>query len=83
MVETAIHWSLLVLTLLYLASGLGITQYRIVEALTLGLLAKNLAFTIHENLLIPFAGLLLAHMLLGPATRIYSRLRSRQTDHGT
>jgi len=73
--ETTIHSSLLVLTLVYLVSGLGITQYHIIETLTLGLLTKNLAFVLHENLLTPFIVLLLAHVLLSPAVRIYTHFR--------
>jgi len=73
--KAAVHWSLLVLTVLYLVSGLGITQYRIIEAVTLGLLTKNLAFRIHDVLLIPFIALLCVHILIGPAAWIYSRVK--------
>jgi cytochrome b subunit of formate dehydrogenase len=73
--KAAVHWSLLILTVLYLVSGLGITQYRIIEAVTLGLLTKNLAFRIHDVLLIPFAALLCVHILIGPAAWIHSHMR--------
>ena len=73
--KAAVHWSLLVLTVLYLVSGLGITQYRIIEAVTLGLLTKNLAFRIHDVLLIPFFALLCLHILIGPAVWVYSHMR--------
>jgi hypothetical protein len=73
--KAAVHWSLLVLTVLYLVTGLGITQYRIIEAVTLGLLTKNLAFRIHDGLLIPFIALLCLHALTGPTAWIYSRVR--------
>ena len=74
--KAAVHWSLLILTVLYLVSGLGITQYRIIEALTLGLLTRSLAFRIHDVLLIPFFALLFLHVILGPAAWIYSRMKT-------
>lgn len=57
--------SLLVITLIYVITGLGITEYRIIELLTGGLLSKNLSFTIHLYLLIPFLVLLIIHTLYG------------------
>jgi len=36
-----IHWLLAVLIIIYLVTGFGITEFRIVETLTLGLLTKN------------------------------------------
>jgi hypothetical protein len=72
--KAAVHWSLLILTVLYLVTGLGITQYRIIEAVTLGLLTRNLAFRIHDDLLIPFIALLGLHIAIGPAEWIYSRM---------
>ena len=63
-IKKTIHWSLLAVTVLYVLTGLGITQYRIVEPLTLGVLSKFLSLTIHDNLLIPFFVLLTLHILL-------------------
>ena len=74
--KAAIRYLLLALTLIYLMSGLGITQYQIVEPLTLGLLTRNLAFRIHDFLLAPFVLLLLAHVLFGPVTRVYSHFKN-------
>jgi hypothetical protein len=56
---------LLAIIILYLISGFGITQFRIVEAATLGLLTKPLAFKLHEYLWIPFMVLLLLHIYQG------------------
>jgi hypothetical protein len=75
MFKAAVHWSLLILTVLYLVSGLGITQYRIIEALTLGLLTRSLAFRIHDGLLIPFFALLCLHVVIGPVTWVYSCMK--------
>ena len=56
---------LLAVIILYLISGFGITQFRIVEAATFGLLGKALSFQIHDYLWIPFVVLLLLHIYQG------------------
>ena len=81
--KAAVHWFLLILTVLYLVSGLGITQYRIIEDLTLGLFTRSLAFRIHDGLLIPFFTLLCLHMLIGPAAWIYSRMKRYSSRNGS
>ena len=55
------HWALAVVAVVFLVSGFGITEFRIVETLTFGLLTKTLAFKIHEVLWIPFVILLVLH----------------------
>jgi dolichol kinase len=57
-----VHWLLLAVIVFYLVTGFGITEYRVVEHLTFGLLSKPLAFKIHDNLLIPFIILLGLHI---------------------
>ena len=57
-----VHWLLLAVIVLYLLTGFGITQYRVIEQVTFGLLSKPLAFKIHDNLLIPFIVLLGLHV---------------------
>ncbi|MFC1870901.1 hypothetical protein ACFLYF_00645 [Chloroflexota bacterium] len=47
--KTAAHWLLSISVVLLLVTGLGITNYSIVEGLTLGLLAKNLSHQIHTS----------------------------------
>jgi cytochrome b561 len=59
-----IHWLLVVLVVLYLVTGFGITEFKTVETLTFGLLTKNWAFKIHNNLWIPFIILLGLHICL-------------------
>jgi thiosulfate reductase cytochrome b subunit len=59
-----VHWSLLVLAVLVVVTGLGITEYRTVEVLTFGLLGKALAFKLHLWLWAPFLVLLVLHVLL-------------------
>ena len=76
--RAAIRYLLLILTIIYLISGLGITQWQIIEPLTLGLLTRNLASRIHDFLLVPFVVLLLVHILFRPAIRVYSHFKKAQ-----
>lgn len=55
---------LAIVLVLYGATGFGITEFRVVETLTFGLLTKNLSFKIHDSLAIPFIILLLLHISL-------------------
>jgi len=64
LIEKTIRWLLLVGTIIYIVTGFGITEFRIVEHLTFGLLTKSLAFKIHEALAIPFVSLVLLHIIL-------------------
>ena len=62
--KKTVHWLLLILAIIFLISGFGITEFRIVESLTFGLLTKPLAFKIHDNLWIPFILLMGLHVFL-------------------
>jgi len=57
-----VRWLLFLVAVAFVISGFGITEYRIVESLTFGLLQKNTAFRIHDSLWAPFAVLLLLHV---------------------
>jgi hypothetical protein len=59
-----VGWLLLVLSALLVITGLGITEFRIMEAVTFGLLPKALSFQLHSLLWIPFLAVLAAHMFL-------------------
>jgi uncharacterized membrane protein len=61
-------WLLIAVIAVYLITGFGMTEYRIVEPLTFGLLTKLLAFKIHTILWMPFLILLILH--------IYQRTRT-------
>jgi hypothetical protein len=61
-IRAVVRWLLLAAILLYVITGFGITEYRIVESLTFGLLTKNMAFRIHDGLVIPSAILLFLHI---------------------
>ncbi len=74
-VRRVIDWTLYAVTIVYLLTGLGITQSRITERLTFGLLSKSFALNIHANLLVPFLALLSIHLLFRPIIQIYSAVR--------
>ena len=69
LMKGTIHWLLTALVIIYLITGFGITEYRIVDPLTFGLLTKSLAHKIHINLEIPFIILLILHIWLLPLLR--------------
>ncbi|MFA5303910.1 MAG: hypothetical protein WC393_05265 [Candidatus Nanoarchaeia archaeon] len=57
-----IHWTLFILTIAYLITGLGVTYYQIVTALSFGLLNKALCMQIHEILIYAFIPALCLHL---------------------
>jgi cytochrome b subunit of formate dehydrogenase len=70
-IKGTIHWLLTVLVIIYLITGFGITEYRVVEPLTFGLLTKSLAQKIHISLEIPFIILLILHIWLLPLLKYF------------
>ena len=64
-VKRVTNWLLLAVVVLYVITGFGMTQFRIVEPLTFGLLNRLLAFQIHTYLWIPFLVLLVLHIYQG------------------
>ena len=77
LIKKIIHWLLTVVVIIYLITGFGITEYRIVEPLTFGLLTKNLAHKIHINLEIPFIILLILHIWLLPLLKYFKLKKLR------
>ena len=71
LIKKIIHWLLTAVVIIYLITGFGITEYRIVEPLTFGLLTKNLAQRIHINLEIPFIILVILHIWLLPLLKYF------------
>lgn len=57
-----IHFTLTAVTSLYVITGIGISDHRLMESLSLGLLTKERSFWIHGNLLQLFAVLLFLHI---------------------
>ena len=64
LIRKIIQWLLLAVTVLFLVTGFGISEFRVVETITLGWLSKSWAFRLHDNLWIPFVVLLALHVLL-------------------
>jgi hypothetical protein len=68
-IRLSIQAILLLLLAAYMVSGLGITEARTVETLTLGILTKPAAFEIHNNLLLPFIIFLVLHIAYKPISK--------------
>ena len=49
LIRRVIRWLLLLVVVFLLLSGFGITEFRVVETITFGLLTKNLAFQMHTS----------------------------------
>jgi cytochrome b subunit of formate dehydrogenase len=64
LIRKIIRWLLLAVTVLFLITGFGISEFRVVETVTLGWLSKSWAFRLHDNLWIPFVILLALHVCL-------------------
>jgi thiosulfate reductase cytochrome b subunit len=60
-----INWALLIVIILYVITGFGMTEYQTMEKLTLGLLSKPLSFKIHSILIYPLVILTILHIYPG------------------
>ncbi|MFC1951276.1 hypothetical protein ACFLXN_02585 [Chloroflexota bacterium] len=63
--------------MLYILTGYGISEFRIIESITFGLLSKPLAFKIHHYLIYPMAGLLTVHIAVPIILRLVHKSRNR------
>ncbi len=61
-IKTLTHVLLTSIIVLFIITGFGITNYQIIESLTLGGLSKPLSFQIHTNLILPLIILLVLHI---------------------
>lgn len=57
-----ISWSLMVVVLVQILTGYGITRYRLIEKITFGILTKPMAFQLHSILMLPLAILIILHV---------------------
>jgi thiosulfate reductase cytochrome b subunit len=78
--KQVIQYLLLLVMVLYLISGFGITEFRIVESLSFGVFSKNVAFVLHNNLLIPMLILLILHIVLGYLSRKFRTFKVSQNN---
>jgi len=60
--KKAVHIILMILIVVVIVSGLGITYYRSIEYITGGLLDKTLSFQLHTLIFLPFLLVLLVHL---------------------
>ena len=63
-IRTIIHVFVTILIILYLLTGLGITNYQLIQTITFGGLSKPTAYQLHSILLIPFIIILALHIIL-------------------
>lgn len=66
-------------TFLFVVSGIGITEYNLMNFITLGLLTKDRSYLIHNILLYPFTALLFLHIYYKMAPRI-NRIKGKQVE---
>ena len=71
-IKKILRWTLAIITVLIIISGLGINYYNSITFITLGLLSKNIAFTLHFWLFIPFLILFIIHIFIKPILRSLS-----------
>lgn len=79
-IRKVIHWTLLGVALIFLLSGFGITEFRLIEKITFGLLTKPSAFKIHSGLWIPFVILLIIHIWYYPITNFILKIFRKRKD---
>lgn len=77
MILKIVHWLLAALAMALVISGLGITEFRVVEAITFGMLTKPLSFQLHTILWIPFLVLLAFHIIY--STLLKGLIRGKKT----
>jgi len=77
LIRKIIRWLLLAVTVLFLITGFGISEFRVVETVTFGWLSKSWAFRLHDNLWIPFVILLVLHVLL---PFVFKKRRVKEVD---
>jgi thiosulfate reductase cytochrome b subunit len=67
----------LITVVLFVITGFGITQYRIVEKITFGFLTKALSFQIHAYLIYPLILFLAIHLLF--SCKLYKGVRNEKS----
>jgi len=63
LVRKIVHWGLLVIIIISIITGLGIANFRVVRAITFGLLNKPVSYMIHSFLIFPLVIFLYLHIL--------------------
>ncbi len=60
--KTLTHVLLAIVSILFIFTGIGISNYQIIESLTRGIITKLTSYQIHTTLTIPVVVLLIAHI---------------------
>ena len=61
-IKRAVHWAFAAVAVLLIVSGFGVSDFRVMEALTFGLLGKANSFMLHGYLTWPFVILFALHL---------------------
>ena len=64
---------LIISAFLFIVSGMGITDYNLMNFISFGLLTKDRSFRIHNTLLYPFTALLFLHIYYAFKYRIHEQ----------
>lgn len=73
-VKLSVTALLLIFIAVYIITGYGITDYRLVESITFSILTKPVSHKIHSNLIIPFIILLFLHIVLSSKIRYFKKI---------
>lgn len=74
--QTLTHVLLTIVSILFILTGYGISNYQTIEALTGGTLSKLTSFQIHSNLMFPFIVLLITHICFTIGKKIQKKNNS-------
>ena len=77
MIKIIVAYLSLLIIVLYVITGYGITQDETITKLTYGILTKSVSFKIHTHLLIPLVIFLLLHLIL--ALDLLSKFKREKT----
>lgn len=73
LLRKSVHYLLLVFTVVFIVTGFGITEYKIIESITFSALTKPVSHLIHSNIVIPFVILLIFHILLSIKPKFFKK----------
>jgi len=75
-------WAALVLLLVTLLSGYGITRFRVVTPLTLGVLNKVVSHRLHQYTIVPLLVFLLLHVGIAVRGRVIASWKRKRKRRG-
>ena len=75
LLRKSVHYLLLVFTVIFIITGFGITEYKVIESITFSALTKPVSYLIHSNIIIPFVILLIIHIFLSIKPKFLKKYR--------